>query len=114
MQSEQVVLHVKKLADQLGDIQERLERVELPREVLEDFKRAIDSMRITLWATLSLSEAELAEGVAHFRLRRTEEMCRQVELDMANGRITKRNPDLQRFHATLKETLGCIEGLQEV
>lgn len=114
MNPEHMVQHLKKLADQLANVQERLEKVEIPRDVLEDFKRAVDSMRITLWATLSLAETELAEGVAHFRLRRTEEMCRQVGRDIASGQISKENPDLPPFHATLKETLGCIEGLQEV
>lgn len=113
MNPEHMVSHLKKLADQLADIQERLEKVEVPRDVLEDFKRAVDSMRITLWATLSLTETELAEGVAHFRLRRTEEMCRQVGRDIASGQIFKENPDLPRFQAALKETLGCIEGRQQ-
>jgi hypothetical protein len=94
--------------EQLEKIRSQLEKTDVPREVLEDFKRTIDNTRITLWGMISLTETDLAEGVAHFRLQRAEEMCRQVGLDVEGGALTAENPDLPRFYTTLKDTVGRI------
>jgi hypothetical protein len=113
MKAKQLVEWLTKLAEELRDLQERLEKMEIPREDLERFKSVVDDTRISLWAALSLTEEELTEGVAHFRLKRTEEMCRQVGLDIEHGSLTLENPDLALFYTTLKDTAGRIDGLQQ-
>jgi hypothetical protein len=113
MKAENLVERLTKLADELRELQKRLEVTEIPREELEHFKRTVDDTRITLWAALSLTEEELTEGVAHFRLKRTEEMCRQVGLDIEHGSVTLENPDLALFYTTLKDTVGRIDNLQQ-
>lgn len=112
MKTNELSKHLKTLTAQLETIQSELEKVEVPRTVLEQFKRTVDQTRITLWAALSLSETELKEGVAHFRLKRTEEMCQQVGQDISRGHVTLDNPDLARFHTVLKDTVARIEALQ--
>lgn len=112
MEPNELSEQLKMLAAQLETIQSQLEKVELPRNILEHFKRTVDQTRITLWAALSLSETELKEGVAHFRLKRTEEMCQQVGQDISGGHVTLDNPDLARFHTVLKDTVARIEALQ--
>lgn len=111
MKPEEIVKQVTKIANQLETIRERLEDARIPREALEEFKRVIDHTRITLWAMLSLTEADLAEGVAHFRLQRAEEMCQQVQQDIEKHRITARNPDLAKFYDTMRSTMARVEGL---
>lgn len=111
MKPEEIVKRVTKIANQLETVREGLEDAQVPRETLEEFKRVIDHTRITLWAMLSLTETDLAEGVAHFRLQRTEEMCQQVQQDIEKKRITEKNPDLVKFHDALKNTLASVEGL---
>lgn len=112
MESVEFVNQLKKLGEELETLRPRLEATEIPREVLADFKSTIDDMRITLWATLSLTESDLVEGVAHFRMKRAEEICRLVREDIARGRITRRNPDLTSFKITLKDTLARIQTIQ--
>ena len=112
MKPEEMVSQLSRWADQLETLRVQLEQAEIPRDVLEGFKRTIDNLRITLWAALSLTESDLAEGVAHFRMKRTEEMCLLVQEDIRQSRITKRNPDLLPFQAALQETLSRIETLQ--
>ena len=113
MRTEDLVERLAKLADELRELQKRLEETEIPRKDLEHFKGTVDDIRITIWAALSLAEEELAEGVAHFRLKRTEEMCRQVGLDIEHGSVTLENPDLALFYTTLKGTVGRIDNLQQ-
>jgi hypothetical protein len=112
MEPKDVVNRLKEWGDRLENLRERLEESETPRDVLEEFKRIIDNLRITLWAVLSLTESELAEGVAHFRMKRTEEMCRLVRDDVQKGRITGQNPDLGPFRVALKDALASIETIQ--
>lgn len=111
MNSEQLALRVKVLVNELGEIQEQLEEVEIPLEVLADFKRTVDHARLTLWGMLSKPEGDLRKGVALFRIRRTEEMCRQLGVDIEAGDITTETPALQELHASLKDTLGRVNSL---
>lgn len=59
-----------------------------PRDALEDFKHAVDHIRISLWAILS---SERSSGyrpiVAHFRLQRAAELCSQAVADVEAGEV---------------------------
>jgi hypothetical protein len=102
---------VKALASELDRIQKQLEEVEIPVEVLADFKTTVDHARLTLWGMLSKPEGDLRKGVALFRIRRIEEMCRQVGIDIEARDITAEIPALQELHAVLKDTLGRVSSL---
>lgn len=112
MTAKEIVTRLNELAGQLETIRQQLEKADVPADVLGKFKTTVDNLRITLWAALSLTESDLSEGVAHFRLKRTEEMCQLVGEDIQEGRITVQNPDLAKLHTTLKDTLSSIEAIQ--
>ena len=55
----------------------------LPREAVEDVKRAVDDLRLRVWANLTAAGAPDAEAVLlRFRLRRAIDICRQVDQDL--------------------------------
>ena len=73
---------VDKLMGTLETIEGRLAGGEVPREGLEDLKRAVDNIRHTVWALLSAAESsdDYEVVIARFRLNRTAELCQQVAL----------------------------------
>lgn len=82
------------------------------RETLEDFKLAIDHIRISVWAILT---EQISGGhqaiVAKYRLTRIEEMCRHLLHDIDAGLIPAADPDLDAFRNVLENTAGRIARL---
>ena len=57
----------------------------LPRDAMEDVKRAVDDLRLRVWANLTASGATDPEAVLlRFRLRRAIDTCHQVNQDLNN------------------------------
>lgn len=83
------------LVDRMVQVKAALELLEqqvldegAPRDALEDFKHAVDHIRISLWAILS---AERTSGhrpiVAHYRLQRATDLCSQAVADVEAGEV---------------------------
>jgi len=67
----------------LQSVEAQLATPGLPREVIEDVKRAVDDLRLRVWANLTASGAPDAEAVLlRCRLRRAIDICRQVDQDL--------------------------------
>ncbi len=110
----------KGLAERLTEIKDALEEIEreleqggIGREGLEDFKAAVDHIRLSVWAMLTAVPSDDPDGparidtkqlVARFRLSRADDICRGVLADIAAGLIRPGSPDLNGLHATLRQT----------
>jgi hypothetical protein len=69
----------------LQAVEAQLSAPGVPREAVEDVKRAVDDLRLRVWANLTASGAPDPEAVLlRFRLRRAIDMCHQVNQDL-NG-----------------------------
>jgi hypothetical protein len=67
----------------LQSIEHRLQRGNLSAAGLADLKSAIDDARLRVWAAQAAVAATDAEGVLfRFRLRRANEICRNVLRDL--------------------------------
>jgi hypothetical protein len=67
----------------LQAVEAQLARPSLSREAMEDVKRAVDDLRLRVWANMTASEAADPDGVLlRFRLRRAIDLCRQVHCDL--------------------------------
>lgn len=67
----------------LQAVEAQLAKPGLPRGAVEDVKRAVDDLRLRVWANLAASGAPDPEGVLlRFRLRRAIDLCRQVDQDL--------------------------------
>lgn len=67
----------------LQAIDRQLARPGLPRDAVEDVKRAVDDLRLRVWANMTASGAADPEGVLlRFRLRRAIDLCRSVDQEL--------------------------------
>jgi hypothetical protein len=79
----------------LKAIESRLARGQVPVEGLEDFKSALDDMRLRLWGLLSAAGGDDYRGFQErFRIRRATEMCRGLSGDLRVGSVSGRHAEL--------------------
>jgi hypothetical protein len=90
-----LVEQIATLNSTLAAIEGRLTRGPAPVEGLEDFKSALDDMRLRIWGLLSAAGGGDYQGFQErFRIRRTSEMCRRLSEDL-------KSEDVSRGHAEL-------------
>lgn len=108
---------IRQLKSSLEELEKRLSEVaegDLPAPVLEDFKKSVDHVRLTLWVIISAmhgKKEEMASTVARFRVRRTKDLCQQLVADINGGKTTARTPELPMLQSTLKETHERVQRL---
>ena len=94
----------------LTAIEGRLARGQAPVEGLEDFKSALDDMRLRLWGLLSAAGGDDYKGFQErFRIRRATEMCRGLSGDLRAGAVSGRHAELSGLHDTAAELGKSIE-----
>ncbi len=112
MENEKTESRTIKLKEELERIEGQLTGGEIPAEGLEDFRRAVDSLRMTVWAVLTASESDQYDiTITRFRLNRAVESCQQIVGDINSGSIAADSPELRRFHDTIRDTLKRVESL---
>lgn len=80
----------------LGAIEVRMALGRAPVEGLEDFKSALDDMRLRLWGLLSVAGGADARGFQEqFRIRRATEMCRRLGDELQAGAVSGRHRELE-------------------
>ncbi len=115
MSAETLKEQVDNLKSTLQAIEGELAQREVPREGLEDLKRAVDNIRRTVWALITAAEApdEYVIVLARLRLNRAMELCQQVVLDINASFIPIDSAELRRFHVTMKGTVDRVERLMK-
>lgn len=79
----------------LGALEVRLALGRAPVEGLEDFKCALDDMRLRLWGLLSAAGGPDSKGFQEqFRIRRATDMCRALGSDLQAGSVSGRHREL--------------------
>lgn len=114
MNKEQIIEQIRKLKKALEELEQRLADAHVPFTVLEEFKMAVDHIRLTVWAIVSSEgnkQYEMRTQIAEFRLKRTMEMCKQIILDIEANDITVDSTALYQCHALMKGTLDRIDRL---
>ena len=105
------------MKDQISSIRQTLQAIEgqildgkVPAEGLEDFKSAVDDIRLRVWAIMSAGN--LADGpgaLKRFRLRRLMELMNQVTEDLTTGSTAVRRPELEQARGAAQRFLNQIE-----
>jgi hypothetical protein len=94
----------------LGAIEVRLALGRAPVEGLEDFKSALDDMRLRLWGLLSAAGGAESQGFQElFRIRRATEMCRQLGDELQSGSISGRHRELAGLSQAATDLAAKIE-----
>lgn len=105
-------LQAVKLA--LVEIEKELARADGCPDGLEDFKEALDHIRLSAWAILTAAESHSYQHqavLARFRMARGIELCENIIADLEAGAITPIAPEFDRFRTTLHETIATMGSL---
>jgi len=79
----------------LQEIEAKVASGEVGREAVQDFKSAVDDLRLRLWSVLSTGSAnDYRAFQERFRLRRAREICQGLEDDLQHGSLNPRNEEL--------------------
>jgi len=94
----------------LQRIEGRLAPGQEPVEGLEDFKSALDDMRLRLWGLLSATGGSDFKGIQErFRIRRATEMCRGLSGDLGTGALSWRHTELTGLREAAVELGSSVE-----
>jgi hypothetical protein len=98
------------LSSTLEAIEDRLAGGIVPVEGLEDFKSALDDMRLRLWGLVSSAGGADYKGFQErFRIQRATEMCRGLKGELLGGQVNRRHPELTGLQAAASELIRSIE-----
>jgi hypothetical protein len=105
---------VATLNSTLREIEVRLARDQEPVEGLEDFKSALDDMRLRLWGLLSAAGGDDYKGFQErFRIRRATEMCRGLSGDLGTGALSRRHVELTGLREAAVDLGRSVERAQQ-
>ncbi|HET9464166.1 MAG TPA: hypothetical protein VFO71_01445 [Gemmatimonadales bacterium] len=108
-----LVEQIATLSATLGTIEETLAKGQTPVEGLEDFKSALDDVRLRLWGLLSAAGGDDYRGFQErFRIRRATELSRGLGGDLRTGAISGRHRELAGLREAAMELTQCIEQAQ--
>lgn len=108
-------------ADQVATLNSTLRAIEVraaqgkpPGEGLEDFKSALDDIRLRLWGLLLAAGGDDYHGFQErFRIRRATEMCRALGADLGTGSVSSRHRELAGLREAAAELAVRIERAQQ-
>jgi hypothetical protein len=105
---------VTTLNSTLQVIEVRLARDREPVEGLEDFKSALDDMRLRLWGLLSAAGGDDFKGFQErFRIRRATEMCHGLSGDLATGALNRQHAELTGLREAALDLSRSVERAQQ-
>lgn len=97
----------------LRAVEVRLALGRAPVEGLEDFKSALDDMRLRLWGLLSAAGGGDSKAFQEmFRIRRATEMNRALSGELRAGSVSGRHRELAGLREAATELLESIEQAQ--
>ena len=83
----------------LRAIEVRLALGRPPEDGFEEFTQTLDDLRTRLWALLSTTNNDYRGFQDRFRIRRATELCRGLSMDLRNGSVSGRHPELPPLQA---------------
>ena len=79
-------------------------------EGLQDFKSAVDDIRLRVWAIMTASNMEHPQGVLdRFRIRRAQEICQSIARDLEIGALHAGHRELDDLKQTIDAVSRAIE-----
>jgi hypothetical protein len=97
----------------LNAIEKRLAEGTAAVDGLEDFKSALDDVRLRLWGLLSAAGGDDYRGFQErFRIRRVTEMNRGLGADLRTAAVSGRHRELAGLREAVVELTQSIEQVQ--
>ena len=115
--SEPTETKINQLKALLEDLEaSNLTSSDLPQPLIAYLKKTTDHLRMVLWGIITASpeaQEDVATATARVRAERVTEMCEQLRIDIACGRLPKGSAglavlasSLQRTEETVRRFLG--------
>ena len=77
---------------------------------LEEFKSALDDLRLRAWSLLTAINSDDPHGFQErFRTRRGTEMCRSLGNDLRTAKLSGSQPDLPALGAAARELAAAVK-----
>ncbi len=84
---------------------------DLPRDAVEAFGKAVESVRSSVWAVLTdRQHGRYEQFLARMQVRRATEICDGVLSDLVAGTLAQNTVGLAVFQATLSELVDAFGG----
>jgi hypothetical protein len=101
---------VATISSTLRTLEEQVAHGETITPGLENFKSALDELRLRAWGLLMATAADDPRGFqAHFRILRGRDMCRALIADLETGKLSGRQPELPELAAAATDLATTVE-----
>jgi hypothetical protein len=99
------------MRDLVRDLEQRIANGETPPEGLDDFKAAIDDIRLRLWALLVSAHdpADRRGSIHRFRIRRAIDVCRAASTDLDTDRLELPVQELAELRVAADKLASRVE-----
>ncbi len=94
----------------LQSIEAELQKGKVPAEGLEDFKSAVDDLRLRVWSILAAaSSGDHQAALERFRLRRAIELTRTLAHDLESGTLSRGHRELPELEIVLRRLSEILQ-----
>jgi hypothetical protein len=102
--------HVAALSAILHTEEGRVAQGNLATPGLEEFKSALDDLRLRAWGLLMATNSDDPHGFQErFRTLRGTEMCHSLSTDLRTGKLSGRQPELPALGAAARELAAAVK-----
>ena len=104
------VEQVATLSAMLDAADDRVAHQDPAKAGLEEFKSALDDLRLRAWSLLTATNSDEPHGFQErFRTRRGTEMCRALCTDLKTGKLSGRQPELPTLGAAARDLSAAVK-----
>lgn len=100
---------VSSMRGTLQSVETQLARGDIPAEGIADLKRAIDDIRLQVWAIMAAAAEDGPMSLERFRLRRALEVCHTVVGDLGRGAIGYHHRELADLRTAAQQLVAAID-----
>jgi soluble cytochrome b562 len=94
----------------LQAIESQLDRGRIPAEALDDFKAAVDDIRLRVWNIMAASKShDYPVALERFRIRRAIDVSRSVAQELRSGDIQPDHPELNDLRHLAAVLIAAID-----
>jgi hypothetical protein len=98
------------LSAMLNTLEDQVAHGDLGTPGLEEFKSALDDLRLRAWGLLMATSSDDPHGFQErFRTRRGTEMCRALSTDLRTGKLSGRQPELPALGAAARSLSAAVK-----
>jgi len=94
----------------LHTLEDQVAHGDLGTPGLEEFKSALDDLRLRAWGLLMATSSDDPHGFQErFRTRRGTEMCRALSTDLRTGKLSGRQAELPALGAAARDLSAAVK-----